>query len=160
VVSAVFHGIYAGDVWQLSAKSLMPAQWNAEKEFGSVMLGIPKMRATISEDDFKLIRPLVLADQPSLGLRKKLREAGVITLRGGLGQLSERLESLLRMGGNVTFKLNTRVEVVKMQDDGDKIQVSLICLVLEGVHPEGNINTMYSSLPPLTHHHHPRHTIN
>jgi oxygen-dependent protoporphyrinogen oxidase len=124
VVSAVFHGIYAGDVWQLSAKSLMPAQWSAEKEFDSVLLGIPKLRTTIPEDEHRLILELLAANQPSLGLKMKLRNAGVITLKGGLQQISERLESLLKMGGNVTFKPSTRVERIALQEDGEKIQVS------------------------------------
>jgi oxygen-dependent protoporphyrinogen oxidase len=124
VVSAVFHGIYAGDVWQLSAKSLMPAQWNSEKEFASVLLGIPKMRTTMPEDEFRLITQLLAANQPSMGLKMKLRNSGVITMKGGLQQISERLESLLKMGGNVTFKPNTRVESITLQENGEKIQVS------------------------------------
>jgi oxygen-dependent protoporphyrinogen oxidase len=131
VVSAVFHGIYAGDVWQLSAKSLMAAQWNAEKEFTSVLLGIPKMRSTLTEDDFKLMMQLVTANQPSSGLKLKLTQSGVITLKGGLGQLSERLESLLKMGGNVTFKPNTRVERIELTENGEQIQVRLKTLFQE-----------------------------
>jgi oxygen-dependent protoporphyrinogen oxidase len=132
VVSAVFHGIYAGDVWQLSAKSLMPQQWNAEKEFASVLLGIPKMRTSITEDEFQLMSQLLAANQPSLGLKLKFRNSGVITLKGGLQQMSERLESLLKMGGNVTFKPDTRVESISLQENGEKIQVSSFDL---SIHP-------------------------
>ena len=40
IVSAVFHGIYAGDVYQLSAKSLLPKQFRDELEQGSILEGV------------------------------------------------------------------------------------------------------------------------
>ncbi|KAK5171642.1 hypothetical protein LTR04_000345 [Oleoguttula sp. CCFEE 6159] len=36
-VSAMLHGIYAGDVYKLSMKSLFPQQWRDEEEYGSVV---------------------------------------------------------------------------------------------------------------------------
>jgi oxygen-dependent protoporphyrinogen oxidase len=124
VVSAVFHGIYAGDVWQLSARSLMPHQWHVEKEDSSVILGIPHLMEMIQEDDLNLLKQLAEAKQPSPEIVRKLRECSVFTLRRGLGQLTERLESLLKMGGNVEFKTDTAVKEVVMQKDPQKIKVS------------------------------------
>jgi oxygen-dependent protoporphyrinogen oxidase len=125
VVSAVFHGVYAGDVWQLSAKSLMSHQWHVEKEDSSVILGIPHLMEMIQEDDLNLIKHLAEAKQPSQEIVRRLRHSSVFTLRRGLGQLTERLESLLKMGGNVTFKRNTPVNEIVLQKDPQKIKVSL-----------------------------------
>lgn len=40
LASAVLHGIYAGDVDQLSAKSLFPGLWRSEEIHGSLMRGV------------------------------------------------------------------------------------------------------------------------
>jgi len=40
VASAVLHGIYAGDAWQLSARSVLSDAWWAEKHAGSVFKGM------------------------------------------------------------------------------------------------------------------------
>ena len=40
LVSALMHGIYAGDVWQLSVKSLFPLPWYYEGQEGSIARGL------------------------------------------------------------------------------------------------------------------------
>ncbi|KAF2435987.1 Protoporphyrinogen oxidase [Tothia fuscella] len=123
VVSAVFHGVYAGDVWQLSAKSLMPHQWHVEGEDGSVLLGIPHMMQMVREDDFKLIVELAGRNEPTFEAREKIKGCSVFTLKKGVQQLTDRMESLLRMGGNVEFKPSTAVREIALVEEGRKVQL-------------------------------------
>ena len=106
--SAFLHGVYAGDVQQLSARSVFPALWDAEGKHGSVM-------QAFAENNFRGFgEPSPSADnvfKASLG-RKMKQDATLadiaatqnsIALRGGLVSIIHTLEaSLKEMGVNIS----------------------------------------------------------
>lgn len=136
VLSGVLHGIYAGDAYQLSAKSLMPELWYGEKEHTSIIQGMTafKEQELMREDDMDLVvylahRAMALhsgkdkAIRAQADLETKLNNASVFTLKRGLQSMTERMESLLNMAENVTFKTGTPVSSLKYDQETQKIEV-------------------------------------
>ncbi|KAI5364232.1 putative amine oxidase, protoporphyrinogen oxidase, FAD/NAD(P)-binding domain superfamily [Septoria linicola] len=125
ILSAVIHGIYAGDVYKLSAKSLFPVPWRAEAVHGSVFLGMLKARAegiemTKREADF-------LQDMKDFSwdplLKGTLKDNSVFTFKNGLGMFAERLHAKLFETGRVEFKTDTAVQSIKQADGNTGIEL-------------------------------------
>ncbi|PBP27086.1 protoporphyrinogen oxidase [Diplocarpon rosae] len=128
LVSAVLHGIYAGDIYQLSMKSLMPMVWHMEG-----------LEDTLTDANFRYGRQgLKLVSKSDVSLHNEvfpkinvsiadaLRGASVYSFKGGIGSLSVALEKSLRANPNVEFKLEAGVTSVEYdgESDGVKIQTS------------------------------------
>lgn len=119
VLSSVIHGIYAGDVYKLSMKTLFPGIWRLEGEYGSLVAGFlksfsegpktPRREATFT----KLMRQPYPMDKD---FKNNFRRASVFTFRNGVQQLVDKLEEKLREKYNVTFLTNTEVKKVEMVD--------------------------------------------
>jgi len=126
LLSAVFHGIYAGDIWQLSAKSLLSFQWNLEGKFGSITRGLiqlerqkhrflPKANLDLWKESNSLSAPF----------RKALGQASVFTLRHGLQQITDRLLERLSANPNITFRNSAAISTLsKLPDSDNKIKIS------------------------------------
>ncbi|KAI1003586.1 hypothetical protein K3495_g4619 [Podosphaera aphanis] len=118
--SAVAHGIYAGDIYQLSIRSLFPSLWYLEKEFGSLIKGA----AICSKKKIHLATPSELALRAEIlpcinsELVDVLKSAGVYTFRGGIETLSKALEKKLRTLPNVEINLNDKAKSLESTNDG------------------------------------------
>jgi len=126
VVSAVFHGIYAGDVWQLSAKSLLPTQWRDEVEQGSLVEGIVKSSIEGPEytrREMAFVETIKTFGKPSDEWTHTFARTSVFTYRNGLQQLADSLTGHLRGLGNVDFQTNT--SILKASNDEDSISLEL-----------------------------------
>ena len=126
VVSAVFHGIYAGDVYQLSANSLLSTQWRDELEQGSILEGVVKSMFEGPEFSARELAFLkTMKDLPPLPKDTSVRyaRASVFTYRYGLQQLVEKLKEQLAANPNVQFLTNTQVTKLHKEEDG-RLQVS------------------------------------
>ncbi|KAF2000609.1 Protoporphyrinogen oxidase [Amniculicola lignicola CBS 123094] len=112
LASAVFHGIYAGDIWQLSAKTLLSTAWKLEGFLGSVLKGYmgaqmdTRVENTVipwNPYDVKVMQmiknEIVLQEE----FRAELSISSTYTFKGGLQQLTKELE--------VTLRENDRVEI-------------------------------------------------
>lgn len=127
VVSAIIHGIYAGDVWQLSAKSLFPMPWKDEVEAGSIMGGAAKTmqegpRTTARATSFLT----AMKSQPlEMEYAQKMARSSVFTFRNGLNQLVDTLADHLREKHNVRFLTNTKVQKVTYQEADQNVKVSV-----------------------------------
>ncbi|KAK2803405.1 oxygen-dependent protoporphyrinogen oxidase [Onygenales sp. PD_10] len=112
--SAVFHGIYAGDIYKLSARALFPALWALEgREEGFVEGMVSLKRGEIDLPDHVKM---------SMGARVKQAEklakgSSVFTLRGGMGQLSDALVSSLRSSKNVSIKKDAQIKSISRNPD-------------------------------------------
>jgi len=131
MVSALIHGIYAGDIWKLSMKSLFPLQWHFEKHYGSMVEGLYRTVSqnitVMPERDSNLL--LELRDQKlDRDFETKLARCSVFAFRNGLQQLAKALEARLAENGNVTFKTDTRVAKLEHQREAGKIKVRLLSL--------------------------------
>ena len=134
IVSAVLHGIYAGDVYSLSVKSLLPSLWEAEVYFNEwgpgssyVALSLIEQRRKgprVFKTDYQLMDMLrvgLLAQDTLPTAERKfaedLKNCSVFTLRGGLGQLSDRLVQVLKASPNVSIRTDCYVQEIGLVPD-------------------------------------------
>jgi oxygen-dependent protoporphyrinogen oxidase len=116
VMSAVIHGIYAGDIYKLSMKSLFPNLWRLEQEAGSLVVGILQSMvegAKIPGNDVNFIAAMQRPYPYGKGFRKTFSKSSVFTFRYGIQQLVDNLEVALRLQPNVTFQLAKQVTAIR-----------------------------------------------
>ncbi|KAI9819088.1 MAG: oxygen-dependent protoporphyrinogen oxidase [Phylliscum demangeonii] len=124
IVSGMMHGIYAGDVYQLSVKSLAPLLWHCEQAYGSLVRAryeLGPLSRQRSRDDVELLACLI-------PYRRALRESASIgdsqySFRGGVGMLVSALEERLRRMPNV--QLVTGWQAARLRYDGARAQVTV-----------------------------------
>lgn len=126
IVSAVLHGIYAGDINQLSARSLMGRLYYQEKVDGSVVKAA--INAMKEAAVFMPRKDVTLQSELTANIRGLLStlngaNASVYTFKKGIGALTDALEKSLQERYNVTFKLNEKITSVKYDGEGDAIKV-------------------------------------
>ena len=121
LASAVLHGIYAGDVYQLSIRSIMPALWKTEWRHQSVIKGAWDRAfggpGPIPDQDIKIIEDLAGRPLPT-GKLEAVRKSSVFTFKNGVGELAERLEAKLRVCSNVDIQQQTAIEEVTLSTEG------------------------------------------
>ncbi|KAH3662472.1 hypothetical protein OGAPHI_005724 [Ogataea philodendri] len=131
VVSAIMHGVYAGDAGKLSAKSVLPQLVDIEAKHGSIVrYYLSQLIQTLQKKKPEDKLPADVAKyaevfKPSFNLEKTtrfLRRFPVLTIRDGL----ETLVTLLHrnLPENVTVKLNTGVTSVSSADNGLELELS------------------------------------
>ena len=130
LASAILHGIYAGDVYQLSVRSIMPLLWNTEWRHQSVIKGAWDRAfgglAPIADQDIKVIRDLARGP----GLTEKLeavKKSSVFTFKNGIGELAETLEAKLRENPNVDMRQQAAIEELKLNTEGPSSMVYNLC---------------------------------
>jgi oxygen-dependent protoporphyrinogen oxidase len=133
IVSAVFHGIYAGDIWQLSAKTLLSFAWQLEGKYGSALGGFFKMQSddprpqqlTIAHPyDLETSKALNEEIDLDLDFAKNLKDASTFTFKNGLQQLVRALQDSVERKGNVEVRVNSPVQSTKLVP-GDSLQVAV-----------------------------------
>lgn len=126
IASAVLHGIYAGDIYKLSIKSLLPSLWQLEAMHGSLVGGTYQLNSKgvhlIRHPDLQLAGEL--GRKLNRSLLSKMDNASVYTFKNGLGALSMALENKLKDNPNVEFKMNSKVSSVEHDGESDQITVS------------------------------------
>ncbi|KAH8676845.1 hypothetical protein BGZ60DRAFT_483701 [Tricladium varicosporioides] len=132
MLSAVLHGIYAGDVYQLSMKSLMPTLWHMEKAFDAIARApFSKVgvfgSALVSYRDVKLRNELAARDGWDMELPNRLHNASVYTFKEGISALSGALEASLRSNPRVQFKTNTQIKSLEYDNKSDAVKVITTC---------------------------------
>lgn len=128
IVSAVFHGIYAGDINQLSARSLMPQLWYDEALHGSYTEAMVKRfsEQCLTQPFNDAILQGELSTKLSQPLKDVMKDASVYTFKQGIGALSKALEKSLRANRNVEFKMGHAVKAVKDDAKSNSIIVRLL----------------------------------
>ncbi|KFY92030.1 hypothetical protein V500_04351 [Pseudogymnoascus sp. VKM F-4518 (FW-2643)] len=121
VVSAVLHGIYAGDVNQLSMRSLMPRIWEAEGKFGSLSMSLGKNKYGPREKTLSLDE----SGEELLGqeLGRKAQEASIYTYRNGMQTLPDALAGVIKGARNADIRMATSVSGISRSADGKSILV-------------------------------------
>jgi oxygen-dependent protoporphyrinogen oxidase len=124
IVSAVLHGIYAGDIYQLSAKSLLRKMWEQERQHGSLTAALASelqnKTVIMTKKDLDLFNEI----SPNM-LSERMKRTSVYTFKEGMGSLSKALESSLRENLNVEFKTGEKVTSVDYDVEKDGIKVCL-----------------------------------
>ncbi|KAI9193035.1 uncharacterized protein BJ171DRAFT_535084 [Polychytrium aggregatum] len=100
LVSAIVHGIYAGDCKQLSVRSTLPFLWEAERKHGSITRGMlaptPQRPPTSSQSEVEL--PL---DAEAIEFVRKMKQCSVYSFKEGMQTLPEAILADLRAHGSV-----------------------------------------------------------
>ena len=125
VVSAVFHGIYAGDIYQLSARSLLPLAWQNEGRYGSLFKSYlahvrGKGEVPSLEEDLVLWKqksPISMAGQ------------SVYTFVGGIEDLTGAIVAALENNPNIEIRKETYVEKLTLDQDNLDSKVCLAVLL-------------------------------
>ncbi|KAL9005920.1 MAG: hypothetical protein Q9188_001334 [Gyalolechia gomerana] len=125
IISAIIHGIYAGDIYQLSVRSIFPILWYAEKEVKSVTAAVGKGLTLRWPQDVSLKAEWAKA-APVTGKIKAVRDSSVFTFKRGIGQLADRLVSRLQEFPNVNIRLGTTVDGLQRQSDGGSHKIGLM----------------------------------
>lgn len=114
LVSAVLHGIYAGDIEKLSIRSILPSLWDYERSSGSVNRGMRAARGTarFSPHDLRMLGEL--GERPLSDTMKTVEASSVYSLKGGLGELAYELEASLAQNPMVQIERETIVNDLRL----------------------------------------------
>jgi len=139
MISAMIHGIYSGDTRRLSIRAVFPGLWDAEKQWGSVILsmlfgrfGRKSAYKEKVESDMRLCEGIKGEVGAIDGeLVRRMEEASVWGLKGGLEVLTEGLADWARREG-VAFRMGKEGEVrgVQRTEEGWLVRNFLIPLPL------------------------------
>lgn len=125
LASAIFHGIYAGDIYKLSMRTLFPVLWEYEKVYGSIFVPMFDVnRHLVPERDQSLEREMKVALSGS-DKWNELGKASVYSFRHGITQISRALEDRLRSNPRVDIKVGEAVKQLKYRA-GTTSQLGLI----------------------------------
>ena len=134
VVSAIFHGIYAGDIYKLSARAILPSLWALEGRNNSIIKGLLEQAfgemQPIATSDLDIIK--TLRSQPSMSDKLEVvKKSSVFTFKAGIGELANRLESQLDKSDNVLILENTDVKQIEIQSvvAGEKVRTPIMILI-------------------------------
>lgn len=132
MISAMIHGIYSGDTRRLSMRAIFPGVWEAEREWGSVILatlfgGFWRKRGWLKpsehqkliksdEKKMEIIKTKLGESESGKELIERMANASVWGVRGGIEVLTDRLHEWCTKQG-VEFKFG---------DEGSIEQLSLI----------------------------------
>ena len=128
LVSAVFHGIYAGNIWQLSARTLLSTAWQLEDRYGSVLGGFLRIQNERDSGIQTMAHPYDLdaarAAQSEidldLGLAENLKDASVFSFKGGMQTLARGLQNAMEKTGNIEIRAGSPVVSFNMADGAEK----------------------------------------
>ena len=130
LVSAFVHGVYAGDVWQLSAKSLFPALWRMEGQAGSLLQGginSQRQGTPVRQRDLDFRADLAKrqAHRRDASLDHIIQTAAMFTFKDGLGMLSDRLAQRLVQGTQVNVQTGTAVDSIDLSEDERSVTLTM-----------------------------------
>lgn len=133
LLSAVMHGIYAGDIDQLSAQTILGSLRNLDDVgiFRGMFDRAVQQKMSAPMDDF-IGSSLISRTQKSeefLPERADVVRASTFTLKGGTQQLVEGLETALRKSDKVKIMTGTDIKSMTQRQGSDSISVSVFsCL--------------------------------
>ncbi len=157
LVSAFIHGIYAGDIYQLSIKSLFPQFWDAELRYDSLAESFfkpgPKNRI-MRETDIRTLEHL--EEMGHMTKSDRYEHAVQFTFRHGLSTLAKALEDNLRQSQRVQIKTGTEIRSISLDQTRGEMNVCVaftICSCILSDVPEGRLVGWLERLLPR--HQHP-----
>ena len=123
IASAFFHGVYAGNVWNLSARTLLPGLWEQEVRDGSLMAAWGT--AAFEKKQWRFCDDLECQFQ----IEKEGREfadlgkgVSVFSFKGGLEKMVEALMERLAGTGRVEVRWGQTARVIERVGQGDECE--------------------------------------
>ncbi|KAH6882038.1 hypothetical protein BKA58DRAFT_328417 [Alternaria rosae] len=135
LVSAVFHGIYAGDINQLSAKTLMSTAWELEARFGNAIGGWFRMQnedprpqpvTLVHPHDREVAKAMNEEIDLDLEFAKNLKDSAMFTFRNGLQQMVRALVDAVEAKGNIEIRTESPIQSFKPLNENGKLGVEVI----------------------------------
>lgn len=115
LVSAVLHGIYAGDVDRLSMRSVFPLVYKDELEYGSFTMGVLKRwfsrKSSLTKYEQQLLHDLVPLNRTLLAFLAS-EDAAMLSFAGGMETLVHALSWSLNKFPNVRIKRKSTVKSI------------------------------------------------
>ncbi|KAF9407398.1 hypothetical protein BGZ94_002709 [Podila epigama] len=144
LISAAVHGIYAGDVSQLSVRSTFGQMYHLERDYGSVVLGMLMGGGGVTTLWDKALKERILANHGAF-YKDMMDNASIFSFKDGLEALSKALEKQLVEGGRVQILKDTRVEKLAFDVPNRLVQLSIA-----GKSDPLSANTVIAAIPPLS----------
>lgn len=126
LVSAVFHGIYAGDIYKLSADTLIGLQRLLEAKHESVIIGAldnNREKRKIIPTDYLLAMCSIINQRPPGHfdrLRMLVRGASVFTIRDGLAEIARAFEkSFSENSAKIDVVTGAQIRDIKREQNHD-----------------------------------------
>ncbi|EMR09419.1 protoporphyrinogen oxidase [Pneumocystis murina B123] len=113
LVSAFIHGIYAGDIDDLSIKSTFPHLWNYEELYGSVLKGILFNGISLNKNEENIKSTI---EKDSKDIIKKTKNTYIYSFKNGLGTLSSAISKNLFTRNNVHIYFNSEVQSLEFNN--------------------------------------------
>ncbi len=122
LLSAILHGIYAGDLYQLSVRSILPSLWMAESVSGSMTKNILERWI----DGLKMVYQEDYNISPNPESSIDMKDASIFTFQGGIGELANTIVAKLEKNPNVKILKDTLVQGIELQRErsGEKVWAS------------------------------------
>ncbi|KAI9490913.1 protoporphyrinogen oxidase [Zychaea mexicana] len=153
LVGSMVHGIYAGDVKALSARSALRMLYENERVYGSIVKGL--LKGGVQVDTFRERGIAARARKEDPDWFGKMESMSVIGFKDGTEMLTERLRSWLEECDNVNIVTGEPVVDVQAQEAESKITTTKQVIYADhtiSALPSAALNTVTTSspLPHLT----------
>ena len=108
LISALIHGIYAGDVRKLSVKSIFTRLYDLEQKHGSVIKGLlmGNKEAFLYQQDKNLLK---IVNDENREFLATMKNVSLYSFKDGIEQLSSAIVNDLKNRENVQLKTNNQV---------------------------------------------------
>ncbi|KAG9193535.1 protoporphyrinogen/coproporphyrinogen III oxidase [Alternaria panax] len=135
IVSAVFHGIYAGDINQLSAKTLLSLAWQLEGKYGNALGGFfrmqnedprPEQVILVHPYDREVAKAMNEEIDLELGFARNLKDSAMFSFRNGLQQMVKALVDTVENKGNVEIRTEAPIQSFKPLNENGKLGVEVV----------------------------------
>ncbi|KAI8360515.1 hypothetical protein B0O80DRAFT_381321, partial [Mortierella sp. GBAus27b] len=147
LISAMVHGIYAGDLSRLSVRSTFGMLYHLEKDYGSVVLGMMLGGGAVETPWDRTLREKIVATIPEL--KDFVDKTSIYSFPDGLEELTKTLEQNLIDGGRVKIEKEAKVE--SLDFDRTNRSASVTNTVISAL-PSRNLHRLLSkSHPELIH---------
>jgi protoporphyrinogen/coproporphyrinogen III oxidase len=164
LVSAVCHGIYAGDIYKLSARTLQPTLWHLETRgrergfgilrqlFSNMRQGLEIIsRTSFASDERRQIDWVTDAYEDRILPSKRpvgaFNDISVLTFEHGLSQLTNALAHHLQKNRNISIKTSMTVQEVNTESSHNQLAVKCRSGV-SGIDAQVHADYVISSLSP------------
>ena len=132
LISALLHGVYAGNVHKLSTKSISPTLWEIDGEgsflFQAAVQVAEKKKNVLPPGSFRGREKAFtqeMKDQLPAGLVQLAKDTSVYSFKGGISTLSNALENKLRANPNVDIQLGVKLKSLVYDPANDGITVRI-----------------------------------
>jgi oxygen-dependent protoporphyrinogen oxidase len=128
IVSAVLHGIYAGDIYQLSMKTLQPVTWHIERMSGSITRGmfegLSEKSRPIQKSEADLMSSM-MGRRSELARSSELKSTSIYSFTRGIGALSDALALSVKDNPKVRVRTGHKVKSLSYDSESDGIKVNI-----------------------------------